>query len=186
MGIGRIFSTIFGGGRNIVSETIGVFRLHAERTADRESKIRGEAMNQFGTEFLARRQGWFDSFVNGMNRLPRPLITYTVFGLFLMVIIDPLQFAATMQALTLVPAQLWELLSVIVMFFFGARELSHFRSDSMAKEAARITAAVPVVMENMHKILHSRTPGVADIDNDSDTASEPNPAVQDFYETRRN
>jgi hypothetical protein len=38
---------------------------------------------------LARRHGWFDSFVNGMNRLPRPLITYTVFGLFLMVLIDP-------------------------------------------------------------------------------------------------
>jgi hypothetical protein len=120
------------------------------------------------------------------NRLPRPLITYTIFGLFLMVIIDPLQFAATMQALTLVPAQLWELLSVIVMFFFGARELSHFRSDSMAKEAARITASVPVVIENIQKILHPHTPGVAYTNKNSDTASEANPAVQDFYETRRN
>ena len=186
MGLGKIFSMIFGGGRNIVSETMGVFRPNAERTANRESKIRGDAMNQFGTEFLSSRHGWFDSFVNGLNRLPRPLITYTVFGLFLMVIIDPLQFAATMQALTLVPAQLWELLSVIVMFFFGARELSHFRSDSMAKEAARITASVPVVMENIQKILHPHTPGVAYTNKDSDTASEPNPAVQDFYETRRN
>ena len=45
MGIGRIFSTIFGGGRNIVSETIGVFRPHAERTADRESKLSGDITN---------------------------------------------------------------------------------------------------------------------------------------------
>jgi hypothetical protein len=186
MGLGRIFRSLFGGGRNIVSETMGVFRPNAERTAERESHIRGDAMRQFGTEFRSGHQGWFNNFVNGLNRLPRPLITYTVFGLFVMVVIDPLQFSVTMQALTLVPAQLWELLSVIVMFFFGARELSHFRSDSMAKEAARITAAVPVVMENIQKILHSRTPGGADIDNDSDTASEDNPAVREFYETRRN
>jgi hypothetical protein len=163
---------------------MGVFRPNAERTAGREAKIRGDAMGQFGTEFLSNRHGWFNSLVNGLNRLPRPLITYTVFGLFLMVIIDPLQFAATMQALTLVPAQLWELLSVIVMFFFGARELSHFRSDSMAKEAARITASVPVVLDNIQKILHSHTPGVADTDTD-EASEENNQAVDEFYETRR-
>lgn len=172
-------------GTNVVAETIEVFRPNAENEAQRSADVRGDAMRQFSSEFNRYERGWFNSLINGLNRLPRPIITYTVFGLFAMVFFDPLGFAAMMEALTLVPEQLWELMSIIIMFFFGARELSHFRASSVAKEATRITTAAPQVVARMQRILDHKTPLVASTGDDTDLTqntlvSDTNEAVREF------
>jgi len=164
---------LFGGQ---IRRTIEVFRPNAEASAKRDYQAFQTAMAEFSSEFAQQRTGRFDRFVDGLNRLPRPLITFLVFGLFIFAAIDPTDFARRMEALTLVPEQLWQLMQVIIMFYFGARELAHFRSSSMRKEVVRIRDAVSHL-----------TPRVADTGTDSELALETiqkddNAAVRDYYD----
>lgn len=86
------------------------------------------AITQFGTEFSSPACGWFDRFVNGLNRLPRPLLTLGTLGLFGYAMTEPTGFAERMTGLQTVPEPLWWLLGAIVSFYFGAREAHHFRN----------------------------------------------------------
>ena len=86
------------------------------------------ALEQLGAEFNQPRTTWFDSLINGLNRLPRPSMALGTIGLFVYAMADPVGFASRMQGLSLVPEPLWWLLGAIVSFYFGARELHYFRS----------------------------------------------------------
>lgn len=118
--INMLMSALFGGGRNVVSETAEVFRVNAEAEAGRQADLRAAAMSQFGAEFRATR-GWFDQLIDGLNRLPRPMLAYGTLALFVMAMRDPDWFASRMQGIALVPEPLWWLMGAIVSFYFGAR-----------------------------------------------------------------
>lgn len=130
MGILRM---IFGGGaRAMADATIGVteiFRPNSEAEAHRTHTRFEEVLDQYGQEYLLPREGWFDQFANGLNRLPRPILAFSVIGLFGYAMVDPLAFAERMTGLQLVPDQLWWLMGGIVSFYFGARELHKFRAS---------------------------------------------------------
>ena len=119
--IGSIFATIFGGGRNVVVETVEVFRPNAEREAMRDAARQAAALGQFAAEFGLERKGWFDRVVDGLNRLPRPMLAFGTLGLFVTAMADPVWFAKRMQGIALVPEPLWWLMGAIVSFYFGAR-----------------------------------------------------------------
>ena len=70
----------------------------------------------------------FDLFVNALNRLPRPLMALGTVGLFVFAMASPEAFAARMEGLAVIPDPLWWLLGAVVSFYFGARELHHFRT----------------------------------------------------------
>ena len=80
------------------------------------------SLEQFAAEFQPRapRTRW-DSFIDGLNRVPRPLITLGVLAFFLLAPLDPLRFAQIARAYELMPDGFWALLSVIVAFYFGGR-----------------------------------------------------------------
>ncbi len=86
------------------------------------------AVGEFGTEFALPANGRWDGFVNGLNRLPRPLLALSTLGLFVYAMAAPAGFSVRMQGLALVPEPLWWLLGAIVSFYFGARELHHQRT----------------------------------------------------------
>lgn len=86
------------------------------------------ALDEHGAEFRYIRPGYFDRFVNGLNRLPRPMLALGTLGLFVYAMIDPISFAERMVGLTYVPEPLWWLLGAIVSFYFGAREAHYFRA----------------------------------------------------------
>lgn len=92
------------------------------------------ALEQLGAEFNQPRSSWFDSLINGLNRLPRPSMALGTIGLFVYAMADPVGFAGRMQGLSLVPEPLWWLLGAIVSFYFGARELHYFRSGRAGVE----------------------------------------------------
>ena len=75
-----------------------------------------------------RPAGRWDGFVNGLNRLPRPMLALGTLGLFAYAMAAPAGFSVRMQGLQLVPEPLWWLLGAIVSFYFGARELHHQRT----------------------------------------------------------
>ncbi|NQY60235.1 holin family protein [Cognatishimia sp.] len=119
--VGRILDLVFGGGRNVVAETAEVFRENSEKGAARDHDLRGATLAQFGGEFRQSNRGRFDRVMDGINRLPRPLMALGCIGLFVAAMVDPLWFAARMQGVALVPEPLWWLLGVVVSFYFGAR-----------------------------------------------------------------
>ncbi len=92
------------------------------------------ALDEHGVEFQYAAPGRFDRFVNGLNRLPRPMLALGTLGLFVYAMIDPLKFAERMVGLNYVPDPLWWLLAAIVGFYFGAREAHYFRTRPLPAE----------------------------------------------------
>lgn len=137
-----VLRAAFGGQRNIVAETAEVFRINAEAEAQRDAAATHAALAQFAAEFAGARQGGFDRFVDGLNRLPRPLMAFGVLALFGAAMANPDWFAARMAGIALVPEPLWWLLGAIVSFYFGARHQAkgqEFRR-SVAETVARVVA----------------------------------------------
>jgi hypothetical protein len=80
------------------------------------------SLEQFAAEFRPRRERTrWDAFIDGLNRVPRPLITLAVLAFVLLAPLDPLRFAQIARAYDLMPEGFWALLSVIVAFYFGGR-----------------------------------------------------------------
>ncbi len=97
------------------------------------------AQAQYSSEFLHMRTGFFDRMVDGLNRLPRPVMALGTVGLFSYAMIDPNGFAMRMQGLDYVPDPLWWLLGAIVSFYFGAREMHHFRQKRSTHRGEPLT-----------------------------------------------
>lgn len=119
--LGRLMSLVFGSDRNVVRETVEVFRENAEASAIRSHDQRAAALHQFSTEFRATNRGAFDRLVDGLNRLPRPLMAFGCLGLFVSAMATPEWFVSRMQGIALIPEPLWWLMGVVVSFYFGAR-----------------------------------------------------------------
>lgn len=111
----------------VPNKTKEMAQQHAEYTA---------ALSQFEGEFQQPSTGIFNSFVNGLNRLPRPILALGTVGLFAYAMCDPVGFTARMQGLGQVPEPLWWLLGGVVSFYFGARELHYLRTGRRVMRAS--------------------------------------------------
>ncbi len=110
-------------------ELVEVFKPNAEKEAERRHAERINlseqdlaSLEQFAAEFRSNRTstGW-DSFIDGLNRLPRPLITLGILGLFVLAPADPIRFLEIARAYQIMPDGFWALLSIIIAFYFGGR-----------------------------------------------------------------
>ncbi len=110
-------------------ELVEVFKPNAEKEAARQHVERlslGEqdlaSLQQFAAEFQSKRTSTaWDSFIDGLNRLPRPLITLGILGLFVLAPADPIRFLEIARAYQIMPDGFWALLSIIIAFYFGGR-----------------------------------------------------------------
>lgn len=110
-----------------VTHVAEVFTVNATKKMEAEAEAYRAALDEHGAEFQHARAGLFDHFVNGLNRLPRPLLALGTLGLFVYAMLDPVAFAQRMVGLNYVPEPLWWLLGAIVSFYFGAREAYYLR-----------------------------------------------------------
>lgn len=140
-----------------------VFTPNATRQMELQHEAYASALAQHGVEFGAKRPGLFDRFVNGLNRLPRPMLALGTLGLFIYAMVDPGGFSQRMAGLAFVPGPLWWLLGAIVSFYFGAREMHYVRDRKAA------SVALPAA-----KISAWRNP------RDPDHTPDANPALQDW------
>ena len=182
MGIVNTVLSLFGGGnpggRNMIVETAGAFIPNAEASAQRATTIHTGAQQQYAAEFRAReRKGWFNALVDGLNRLPRPAMTYGTIWLFVYAMTNPTGFGERMQGLALVPDQLWWLFGAIVTFYFGAREARYNREARFAAPQL-----VRQVVENVELIrtLRADSPNVAADDTELESGSGDNQALSDW------
>lgn len=188
--IERLVGIVFGSSRNVVRETVEVFRENADAGAARGAVVQGQAMSQYSEEFRAPAKGGFDRFMDGVNRLPRPALALGTLGLFISAMVAPLWFAQRMQGIALVPEPLWWLLGVIVSFYFGARH--QVKSQEFRTSVSNTIKHVPQVVENIDVIgkLRADTIGVADARSDVRLAAEAlraqdNPALEDWKAAQR-
>jgi Holin of 3TMs, for gene-transfer release len=118
-----------------------VFVPSATKRMELSAEAQMAALRQLGEEYQHPALSWFDRLVNGLNRLPRPLLAFGTLGLFIYAMVDPVAFAQRMVGLNAVPEPLWWLLGAIVAFYFGARETHYFRTRAVTSPFAG--AALP-------------------------------------------
>jgi hypothetical protein len=135
IGVGEAAQTI-GQAATGVAE---VFTPNATRKMEAAHEAYMAALSAYGAEFQYARPGLFDRFVNGINRLPRPMMALGTLGLFGYSMVDPAGFSQRMIGLDTVPEPLWWLLAAIVSFYFGAREAHYFRTGPRRVVASSAT-----------------------------------------------
>lgn len=112
-----------------------VFVPSATKRMELSAQAQMAALRQLGAEYENPPDGWFDRMVNGLNRLPRPLLAFGTIGLFVYAMTDPEAFAFRMVGLNAVPEPLWWLLGAVVAFYFGSRETHYFRNRPVSMSA---------------------------------------------------
>ena len=104
---------------NEVIKTAFGSREARDQTAASENAA---SMQEYAAEFVARAQrNWFDSLVDGLNRLQRPTYTFSTLGLFWLAYKNPKDFAQIMLSIALIPEQFWIIIGMIVGFLFSSR-----------------------------------------------------------------
>jgi hypothetical protein len=142
-----LIGNILGGARTVeavgdtVREVAEVFTPNATRAQELSAQATKAALDQMAAEFDHAPMGWFDRMVDGLNRLPRPMLAFGTLGLFAYAMADPDGFTRRMVGLNAVPEPMWWLLAAIVGFYFGAREAHYFRSKPVFVPA--VPAATP-------------------------------------------
>lgn len=184
-----ILSVIFGSERNVLKDTVEVFRKNSEADAARAQELRIEALKQHAREFETKNDGLFDRIMDGVNRIPRPALALGTLGLFLAAMVDPVWFAARMQGIALVPEPLWWHLGVVVSFYFGARH--QIKSQQFQHSIAQTMRLAPQVAENIRTLrsLRGDLPGAADTGADArlkllSLQPEENRALQEWQASR--
>jgi hypothetical protein len=127
-----------------VSDVAEVFVPNATKDMVLGHEAFAAVLAQYGAEFQAPRTGFFDRFVNGLNRLPRPALAIGTIGLFVYAMVSPEHFSVRMQGLAYVPEPLWWLLGAVVSFYFGAREMYHVREGRKGVSVAVEQPKAPV------------------------------------------
>lgn len=130
-----------------VTDVAEVFTPNATRRMELGHDAFVASVTQHGTEFTYGGATFFDRFINGLNRLPRPMLALGTLGLFIYAMVDPVNFAGRMEGLAYVPEPLWWLLGAIVSFYFGARELHYRRTAPSAKVVKVVEPVKPDVVQ---------------------------------------
>lgn len=169
MGIG----TLLGGGIGKAAEGVGkavsgvVGTIWGDKGAEAAAVHERDmaTTGQYAAEFrqIAGRT-WFDSLVDGLNRLVRPAVVGGLFYLWALVVADPTYFGEIALSMQLVPAEMWGITAAIVTFYFGGRPFEKL-SERRSKE--RIIGQVKDVVagrQELRKLRGALTPGMAAMD----------------------
>ncbi|NVK62802.1 MAG: carboxylesterase [Rhodobacteraceae bacterium] len=119
--VGTALRGMFGDGRNVVAETAEVFRANAEASAGRAHALDSAALAQLSAEFAPRQRGWFDRLMDGVNRLPRPLMVLGLVWMLVETARNPEAMARVFGAWAVLPEAAWVVFGIVVTFYFGGR-----------------------------------------------------------------
>jgi hypothetical protein len=158
-------------------------RGHAERLALSAQDL--ASLQQFAAEFQPRAKSTsWDSFIDGLNRLPRPLITLSVGAFFVLAPLDPLRFAQVARAYELMPDGFWALLSIIVAFYFGGR--MRLKRQDMAVKGGALAVAQEVLAIQRAAREHNEAPPAepAAVEPPSEPAEQPNRVIEAWQRQR--
>lgn len=120
--MGFLINLLTGG---VVDKIGGLFKQffgNKEKRDDQKAEENVKVLDQFAAEFHDRTgRTWFDSLVDGLNRLPRPLGFFTTMWMFVWPVYDAEGFSVAMNSYTLMPAWLTQLIFGVWALYFGGR-----------------------------------------------------------------
>ena len=118
---------------------------HGDQSARDEfaAKTTLGAQSQYSAEFQKENRNWFDSLIDGYNRIPRPAIVSLVVAYFITSFTNPEYFMVVNAGLTSVPEPMWYVLLTIIGFYFGARHLENRIKMSNYFSAKAVEASAP-------------------------------------------
>jgi hypothetical protein len=156
-------------GEKIIAAIVGWQNgKHDERTAaleidaafeanahELDMKLQESQMQGFG------RGGLLNDFVDGANRLVRPLITYGVIGLFTFMCFNPQQYLEVAKGAEITPAWMWALIATVIGFWFGGRALKDWGQFVVAPRVEQANSQNSqkslVVQKQLSKTKQQRT-----------------------------
>lgn len=122
-----LIAKLFSGG--IIDSVGGVIRSIFGDKQERERYSHEQQISvqdSYAAEFLApEKKHWFNMFVDGANRLVRPLFTYGIVLMFWWAATNPQEFAVYIKTLQIVPESMWTIMWTIIGFWFGGRILEN-------------------------------------------------------------
>lgn len=129
-------STLLEAGRSLITSIFGDAKQREIQQHARQMSVH----DQFAAEFrnLTKRT-WWDSAIDGLNRLPRPVMVALVIIYFLLAYFDPVEFQKVNVGLDTVPEPMWTLLGAIAAFYFAAREWKKSRDTKLALSAKQFS-----------------------------------------------
>ena len=134
--MGGLLKLILGGGAKAVSgavtEVAGAFRPNAEAQAQRDIADITSARNQFAAEFGHSKTLW-DSFIDGINRTPRPALAWMAILYLILSFTDPEAFAKINLGLATVPEAMWLVIGGIIGFYFCLRSGEKVHTANMQR-----------------------------------------------------
>ena len=137
------WSFLFGGNRNVIAETVEVFRPNAERDADRAARHQTAALAQYAAEFHARdNRTWIDALADGMNRMVRPLVTIALIYPIPATVYAPERMATVWIAIATLPPGYWAVVGIVLPFYFGGRMQMKALASSEWRAAAAAASAL--------------------------------------------
>lgn len=148
-----LLKKIFGGGVSVVASGVekvaGVFKANKEKKSERTHEGDMARLEQYSAEFRQiEGRTWLDSFADAVNRLIRPALVVLVITYFVIAWKDPAEFTVINLALDTVPDTMWQILFVIISFYFVAREFHYSRKNKMAMSPERVEK----LLETMDKV----------------------------------
>jgi hypothetical protein len=163
-------------------------RHHKEKLADVTRDM--ASLQQFSAEFYKRQnRTWWDSFIDGLNRLPRPLITISILSFFVLAPLNPIKFLEIAKAYELMPSGYWALLSVIVGFYFGGRMQLKSQDLTIRKDAVQTARDLIVMKKEFRKLKYNDESTEAKIFNTATESGQKkikNKVVEAWLKSRSN
>ena len=189
--VADILKALFGGGRNVISETAGIFTINKENQAERDENATKSSLDQFGQEFKsAQRTHWFDRFIDGVNRIPRPFMALGIIGLFISAMVNPVWFSSRMTGIALIPEPMWWLLGAIVAFYFGGRHQSkvqNFNIDQQLTDVRKVIESREMIesykdaKEVEIEVLQASIPENEDQEDAEQSFQDQNAVINDLF-----
>ncbi|PIE41741.1 MAG: hypothetical protein CSA49_01930 [Gammaproteobacteria bacterium] len=182
---------IFKGGKDVAEVFIENKENRGQRSHDREMADISRDMaslSQFSSEFHARqKRTWWDSLVDGLNRLPRPLLTIAILSFFVLAPLDPARFLEIAKAYELMPPGYWALLSVIIGFYFGGRmqlKAQDFTVKKSAVKAAKELISIRKDFRQLNDEMESDESRIYEIERMNSPRTVTNKVVKKWLESR--
>ena len=135
--VGDLVKTIFGS---------------SEERDQYQASARSDVYKQFAAEF-GHGKTWWDSLIDGLNRLPRPVMTFGTIYIFWLCWTDPTKFLDGAVALQSMPKEGWYILGAIVTFWFAAK---------LPKDFGKYKAAPSIPVYTKESSTKYKTGGGAD------------------------
>lgn len=173
---------LLAGGTAIVEAIAG--NRAARDAAGHETDMATHA--QFAAEFRQiKGRTWWDSLIDGLNRLPRPVIVGMVIAYFMTAWADPIEFQIINTSLGAVPENMWLIAGVIIAFYFTVREIQKGR------ETKRMALTAEAFDEQQRRISELRAQqhvesGAYDADMADDDTPLSNASIEEWNRRRGN